>query len=232
MPRTGSKANTLPARSRRFPAFPPSQQPGRSRAPGLGGEAANLPTDDLGDLEETLPETGFTGILGWSRFQSFLPPPVLGHGGFIMGGSGVRPPADPNDHDSQFEQQAPLYDAGGMTPFYTRTSDMPANNEGLTASGRLSYIRRKVDTTNAGTKPPDMIRWGDPPFPRAYRQLRFTLRREFMQNAQAFLGQHTRMIKQGRASTSPVRMRAPRTSRLTNRAPTGSFGQQTEVLNG
>jgi hypothetical protein len=224
-----SVGNAIATRAPRFGAFKPSQQPPRSRAPGLGGEAGNLPAEDLGDLEATTPIQGFTGILGRSRFASFLPPPVLGHNGFVYGGSGAKPEPDPNTGDSQFDAQAALYDANGVTP-YSRTSDMPASNEALTASGLLRYVRRTVDTTNPGTRAPDMVRWGDPPFPRAFRQLRYTLRREFLQGAQNFLGQHTMMLKKGAASTSPVRMGPPRTNRLTSRAATGSYGQQTEVL--
>lgn len=226
MPSTGNQL----ARAPRFGAFKPSQQAGRSRAVGLGGEASNMPEEDLGNLEETLPSQGFAGILGRSRFASFLPPPIIGHGGYVFGKSGQIPENDPNEGDTQFGTNASLIDTPGVLD-RSRTSDMPASNEGLTRAGLLRYVRRTVDTTNPGLRPPDMIRWGDAPFPRAMRQLRFTLRREFNQGAQNFLGQHTLMRKQGAASTSPVQMRAPRSSRLTNRAATGSYGQQTEVLN-
>lgn len=219
-------ANQLPSRVR-FTAPGSSQQWGRSRAPGLGGEAEEPATDQP---FAGVPQSGFTGYLGRSRFASPPPAPVLAHGVTVEGASsGPGEIRDPSEGMTVFESQDALNDAGGVDT-RTRTSDTgggPYNH--MLARG---FVRRYVDTTNPGRKPADMIRWGEAPIPRAFRQLRYTLRREYAQDAQTFRGEHTSMIKAGKGSTSPMRMGPARTNRLTNRAPTGSYGQITEVLGG
>lgn len=230
----------LPKRQR-FGAFGPSQQPGRYRAAGLGGSSEVRPEEDYGALEETLPLDGFTGYRSRSRFASFSPAPVLAHGGAPMLTSpGIGPGRDPATGRTVFGRLIGLYDQTWWLLERRRTSALDPDSERLTKSGRgvipgqpaLVYHRRNIDADNAGTKPADLIRWDDGgPRPRAWRDPRYTLRREFMQGAQSFMGQHTQLRKLGAMSASPVTMAAPRTSRLSRRAPTGSFGQRTQVLN-
>ena len=218
----------------RFRAPAPVQAHARPRAGGLGTPPAPAPeqSSEFEELEQTTPTQGFTGYRGRPRFTSPMPLAIAAHGGTMEGYSGeVAEAFDPSIGRSRFPAQSLLVWFDGIIE-RVRTSALDRVSMALVGEGRLTYQRGRIDATIAGTRPADMIRWGDPPYPQAFREPRYTLRPEFMQDAQTFSGLHTLMRKKGNASSSPVRMRAPRSSRLTFRDTPGSYGQQTEVLNG
>ena len=225
----------MPVGSRqRFGAPRRDQHPVRYKAVGVGAEAFDvIPQDDdrvSRHEEEQSPDSGFTGVRSRSRFTSPIMPIEIGHGdpegGFSPQG---HEPQDPATGRSLFRRFIGF--SLSERSHRQTTSGMGSDDEELVQDGALRYIRRFGDATNAGSRPADMIRWGDAPVPRAMRSYRYTVRDEFEQGAQDFLGQHTVVPKHGNASTSPVRMRAPRLSRLSRRARSGSYGQTTTELN-
>ena len=202
----------------------------RFRAPGLGGQPELVPdeTDEtLFELESTTPSEGFTGIRSRSRFASSPKQAVIGHGYASAGDGAVPGPYDPGTGRTQFPDYEP--DPGTFVP-NERTSALDRLSEML-PPGFLRFFRRYADTTVPGfeLQDPNAMGWGRNP-PRSVHQLRFTLRPEFQQGAQSFSGFHTLIVKGARMSTSPARMGAPRTNRLTNRAAPGSYGQKTKVI--
>ncbi len=215
----------------------------RDKASGLGSTDSEQVPQQAGTPVEEPAE--FTGIRSRSRFMPEPVPPVIGHGGATAGG--VRPAAtlpEPN-LDTQFESQAAL-----VQP--PRRAQMPARAERMASLGQntplLERIRALVFVRSrqlGGEKPPgpaiggvgggitrasDLPRWSDFGVVRGKVNRRYTMRREFMQNAQTFLGLRGAQSKRASASTSPVRMLPPRVSRLTDRRLPGSFGQTTEVV--
>jgi hypothetical protein len=209
----------------------------RPKATGVGSTRSEVISDDetmdIRFIEETTPVNGFTGILSRSRFRP--PPPALraGHGGV----EGRVQPTYGDDYDpasgfTQFPREPEDVDPEDDLEDVRRDrGNLGADDVALAQEGVLQYVRRRVRVPIDGYRPPDPIRWGDPPFPRAKRQLRFTMRREFEQEAQNFLGLHTIVEKHSSASTSPVRMGPPNSSRLTYRDRPSSYGATTEVLN-
>lgn len=101
----------------------------------------------------------------------------------------------------------------------------------------VTRIRRFSAFDVPFTKPLyDRIPYSALPLPRRSRLwVRYTLRREYMQNAQRFpqgLREHPDSRPPARYSTYPFRMVPTRRTRLSIRNVPGSFGQTTEVLNG
>ena len=202
----------------------------RFKAVGLGGETTET-IPYAGEPEDEEVDVGFTGVRSRSRFGPVQGQTITGHGERQGGAIRSAPLGrDPAAGRTQFDKHAtPL----SMSERNTRdtTSDLGADDRELTR-GFLSYIRRWVNVPTGGTRAADLPRWSDAgPVPQARRQLTYTLRREFMQNAQSFLGQHTSFTKKAHYSTSPVRMRPPRSSRLTRRDQPASCGAETTVLN-
>lgn len=215
----------------------------RDKAPGLGSTASEeVPQGPGQPVQEP---ADFTGIRSRSRFVGEPHPPVVGHGGATSGA--IIPLQDlpePN-LDTQFGPSHILVDPASVV-------DESARREGtlgvyfgrlLIRLGRLMYVR---DRDPGGEKPPgpamggpggginrasDLIRWSDFGTVPGKVNRRYTLRPEFMQGAQTFLGLHGVQRPGAKGSTSPVRMLPPRVSRLTDRRLPGSFGQTTEVLN-
>lgn len=224
----------------RFGAPQAPQNPVRAKAPGLGtdpGVGDSLPQDDvlsIRSLEEQTPDTGFSGIVSRSRFVPPAEAVNIGHGAAenpVPATTGQ--PADPASGKSRF-RMFPF--PGSLGEAVSRALGRWAGYLGdddhrLVDNGSLKYVRQRVVENVAGTRPADMIRWGEPPVPVARRNLTYTLRREFMQGVQSFDGRHTVFERGAHVSSSPVRMHAPVTSRLSFRGLPGSFGQTTEVLN-
>lgn len=202
----------------------------RFKAVGLGGDTTEV-VPYAGEPEDEEVDVGFTGIRSRTRFTPPRGQVTTGHGSLQGGAVNAAPLGrDPGEGRTQFDKHAtPL----SMSERNTRdtTSDLGADDRELTR-GFLSYIRRWVDVPTGGTRIADLPRWSDAgPIPQARRQLRYTLRPEFGQNAQSFLGQHTSFVKKTHYSTSPVRMLPPRSSRLARRDQPASFGAETTVLN-
>jgi hypothetical protein len=217
-------------------AAPPRHRdaPARFRAPGLGGQSepvADAESPELNRLESTTPREGFTGIGSRPRFFAVPRMVSVGHGARQQGDRPLGALPDPATDKSQFVKEPYATGVETFAP-NVRTSNIDAESEPLVASGFLRYFRRRIDATVPGDvlQDPNIMGWGKAPFPRALRQPRFTLRPEFEQGAQSFLGLHTVVVKGARMSTSPARMGAPRTNRLTSRAAPGSFGQTTRVM--
>jgi len=183
----------------------------------------------------------FYGIRGRSRFNALLRWTPYGHGG---PSSGVVPgPSlpDPNSGDSQFEEfdAQPYHDglsASAHSELPGRAEYMPSlgqEDPGLAREGVLRFARPDYGVTATAAEPilgpPSWYAAG--PIPVSLRaSRRGTLRREFMQWAQSFLGDHGLQEHRATGSTSPVRMAAARTNRLTERRLPASFGATTEVL--
>lgn len=217
-----------PARAQRVPR-PKATGVGSSRSEVIAAEEAD---NGVRYLEETTPRGGFTGILSRSRFRPPAPPLEAGHGereGRIRPTYGDE--RDPAAAHTQFAPDDEEVDSEGMLGRRRDRGNLGADDVFLARRGILRYVRRRVPEPVAGTRIADPIRWGEPPIPRARFNLRYTLRREFEQYAQTFLGMHTRVEKRSSSSTSPVRMGPPRSNRLTYRDSVGSFGETTEVLN-
>lgn len=217
----------------------------RDKAPGLGSTASEEVPQDPG--QPAIAPAEFTGIVSRSRFVGEPKPPVVGHGGATSGA--VIPLHDlpePN-LDTQFGPSHILVDPARLAN--DTADDGRESTLGiyfghlLERLGLLAYVR---DRDPGGEKPPgpamggvggginrasDLIRWSDFGSIAGKINRRYTLRREFMQGAQNFLGLHEVQPRGASTSTSPVRMLPPRVSRLTDRRLPGSFGQTTEVLN-
>jgi len=183
----------------------------------------------------------FYGIKGRSRFNALLRWTPYGHGG---PSSGVTPgPSlpDPNAGESQFDEfDAQPYRHGLSASAHSelpgRAEYMPSLGQedvGLAREGVLRFARPDYGETATAAEPilgpPSWYAAG--PIPRSLRVTRRgTIRREFMQWAQSFLGARDFQPHAANMSTSPVRMAAARTNRLTERRLPASFGATTEVL--
>lgn len=221
----------------RFAAPPPSQRVPRFRAPGLGGVGQPIATDTedpaTHELEETTPSEGFSGYHSRSRFGAPVGQITFGHGAAQERGD--TPQGDPQGYDpgtgrSRFNWP---WSVKEHTELPERAERMATLGTAGVGDPAVRFFRRRINTTVGPfqLQDPNAMGWGLAPFPRAIRQPRFTLRREFRQGAQSFSGLHTLVVKYGKASTSPARMGSVRTSRLTRRSDPGSFGQQAQVLN-
>jgi hypothetical protein len=230
---------------KRFPAPARPIPAPRDKAPGLGStDSEEVPQETYRyPLEEP---HHFTGIKSRSRFAPEPMPSPVGHGGPT---SGVRPQADmpePN-LETQFDSQAPQVRAPAQVEGSARqeyAASLGQRTPFLEAIRALVFVRSRRP---GGETPPgpatggvggginrasDLIRWSDFGVIAGKINRRFTLRREFAQDAQTFLGARLYQARKGAASTSPVSMLPPRVSRLTDRRLPGSFGQTTEVLEG
>lgn len=222
----------------RFSSPRPPQQYDRDRAPGLGGRSNDLDDVSRGgpagplraiDLETATREGGFTGIVSRSRFGAVLPWPSIGHGGQTTGFEPVDDGPDPAAGETQFERTPSIVDRFLRT---VRRAGLGTDDIPLAREGKLLYVRDRVPVAIVGTRLTDPIRVSDSgPLPVAKLNRRFTLRREFQQDAQTFDGLHQGFDHRAPGSRSPVRMLPARQSRLTVRTLPASFGQTTEVLN-
>jgi hypothetical protein len=229
---------------RRF-APPPRAIPApRDKATGLGStDSEQVPQGPGGPIEEP---HRFTGIRSRSRFAPEPKPPAVGHGGATSGIYPLTTLPEPN-LDSQFDSQAGLVQvpiAYQMPQRAERMASLGQNVPFLERIMALVYVRSRrpggEDAPGPAMGGPgggidrasDLIRWSDFGVVPGKINRRYTLRREFLQDAQAFLGLRRYEAKRGKTSTSPVRMLPPRVSRLTDRRLPGSFGQTTEVLEG
>jgi hypothetical protein len=225
-----------------YKRFPSPDRPipaPRDKATGLGSTDSEQVPAERGRMVEQ--PHAFTGIRSRSRFAPEDKPPSIGHGQAVA----VIPLEtlpEPN-LDSQFSSQVPQArtelparaergaSLGQETPFlqriaaliFVRRSDPGgASSPGPALGGRGGGI----------TRASDLIRWSDFGVVPGRIGRRYTLRREFMQGAQTFLGIRGYQARRSNASTAPVSMLPPRVSRLTERSLPGSFGKQTEVVNG
>jgi hypothetical protein len=181
----------------------------------------------------------FYGIRSRSRFHSPLYNPPVGHGGPTSGVTpGPRLP-DPGAGRSQFDEREVEPFRRGLSASSLREVSPELNpslgqeDVKLAREGVLRFARPDYGVSNVGAQPiigpPSWYAAGPiPPSLRVAR--RGTLRREFMQWAQTFFGRHAVQTHKAPGSTSPVRMAAARTNRLTERRLPASFGSTTEVL--
>lgn len=215
----------------------------RDKAPGLGSTASEEVPQAPGQPHNAPAE--FTGIDSRSRFVGEPFPSPVGHGGPT---SGITPQAtlpEPN-LNTQFDPPARQ-----VQP--VRRWQAPARLEFMASLGQLLPFLERIGaiifvrSRRPGGEPvpgpamggpgggvnraSDLIRWSDFGVVPGRINRRYTLRREFEQDAQTFLGLRGTEAKRAATSTSPVRMLPPRISRLTSRRLPGSFGQTTEVLN-
>lgn len=233
--------------ARAYQRFPAPARPipaPRDKAPGLGStDSEEVPQEEFRyPLEQP---AHFTGIESRSRFAPEPFPSPVGHGGPT---SGVRPQADMPEPNlqTQFERTDAQVDPSRLAEGAQsrRVGSLGGKGIFLTAIRALVFVRSRRP---GGESPPgpvlggaggginrasDLIRWSDFGSIAGKINRRFTLRREFFQDAQTFLGARIYQARQSAASTSPVSMLPPRVSRLTDRRLPGSFGQTTEVLEG
>lgn len=210
----------------------------RAKAGGLGSDRSEyIPDGDDPQGRGAFPEQphAFTGVRSRSRFAPEPKPNAIGHGAATAGVSPLATLPEPN-LETQFEPHVP-----------TANTELPARAERMASLGQqdplLVRIGRLIfhrDRDTGGehapgggkTKAYDLIRWSDFGVVPGKINRRYTLRPEFSQGAQTFLGARMIQTKRAATSTSPVSMLPPRTSRLTERSLPASFGQTTEVLNG
>jgi hypothetical protein len=221
----------------------------RFRAGPVGGESdeldafpgAAVPFDEAVLPGQQHANEDFYGIRSRSRFYSPLYNPPVGHGAATSGVQAGPIFTDPARGRSQFddrfvEPHRRGLSASSMTEFPMRTeyaSSLGQEDVTLAREGVLRFARPDYGPAPVGAQPiigpPSWYAAGPiPPSLRASR--RGTLRREFMQWAQTFLGRHAIAERRGMGSTSPVRMRPAHTNRLTRRDLPASFGSTTEVL--
>lgn len=213
----------------------------RDKAPGLGSTGSEEVPQDSGLPAETPAE--FTGIRSRSRFIGEPKPPPVGHGGIT---ASVVPLADLPEPNlgTQFDPQPIIVDPSklGEGDKSLRVGSLGQTTPLLERIRALVFVRSRLpggeDVPGPAIGGPgggisrasDLIRWSDFGAVLGKVNRRYTLRREFMQGAQSFLGLRGTEAKRAATSTSPVRMLPPRVSRLTDRQLPGSFGQTTEVL--
>lgn len=223
-------------RPQRFTAPPPPVNAVRYRHSGLGSEASEeVPATDNPDVhaqETQSNDAGFAGLRSRSRFV-FVPSIPQGHGTAARSvpqpTRGKDPAADVSNFDDLNENFPPSL---GEVPYRSEyDASLGQTGPRLVREGVLNYIRRAFIERSAGTHAADLPRWTDAgPVPESKRYVRFTLRREFMQDAQSFAGLRAVQARGAHTSTSPQRMIPPLTSRLTIRDLPRSFGAKTEVI--
>ncbi len=233
------------ANYKRFPAPARPIPVSRAKAPGVGStDSEEVPQEEYRyPLEQP---HAFTGIRSRSRFAPEPTPHPVGHGGAT---SGVRAQVDMPEPNlgTQFNAQAPQVRAPASAEGSARleyAASLGQRTPFLEAIRALVFVRSRQP---GGEKPPgsvlggagggitrasDLIRWSDFGVIPGKVNRRFTLRREFFQDAQTFLGARIYQARRSSSSTAPVSMLPPRVSRLTDRRLPGSFGQTTEVLEG
>lgn len=229
---------------KRFPAPARPIPAPRDKAPGLGTtDSEEIPQEDFRyPLEQP---HAFTGVRSRSRFAPEPFPDPFGHGGATSGVTPLPTLPEPN-LESQFDATREIVDPAGLSEGARgeRTTALGENMPFLTRILALVFVRTRRP---GGEKPPgpatvgvgggitrasDLIRWSDFGVILGKINRNYTLRREFSQDAQTFLGARIYQERKAAESTSPVRMLPPRVSRLTDRRLPGSFGQTTEVLEG
>lgn len=237
--RFGSHADYLPAP--------------RARTGGLGStDNEQIPQTDqehIRALQETLPEWN-SAPRSRSRF-AFVPTYPDGHGYASSGDSRPNPSRgrDPAAGKTSFTP----YDNPGSTfgRFPDSRSEIEYRNlydvslgqtgpwrvrNGIVAFFRHRHVSpegRLPDGPGIQSRPTEQIRWSDAgPAPVSTITPRFTLRREFSQDAQRFSGLRNVIGRGAHLSTSPQRMAAPRTNRLTERTLPTSFGATTALVGG
>jgi hypothetical protein len=215
----------------------------RDKVTGLGStDSEQVPADEPGGPVEE--PHAFTGIRSRSRFIAEPKPPAIGHGGPTSGLHPLPTLPEPN-LESQFDSQAPLIQVPVPYQLPQRAERMASLGQSTPFLERIMALVFVRSRREGGENPPgpamggpgggieraaDLIRWSDFGVVPGKVNRRYTLRKEFLQDAQAFLGLRRYEAKRGATSTSPVRMLPPRISRLTDRRLPGSFGQTTEVL--
>jgi len=214
----------------------PNDEPGDT----VPGSAA--PNDDRVLAGQKIANERHTGIRSRSRFFALLTPPPIGHGGPSSGVTPGRTWTDPGAGRSQFDDRdvEPFRDdlsassVTNETGLYDVSPSLGAESIQLTREGRMRFPTPDYASADVAAQPilgpPSWYAAG--PIPPSLRVARRSgaLRREFMQWAQTFLGRHTVQEHNAPGSTSPVRMEAARTNRLTERRLPASFGATTEVL--
>lgn len=220
----------------------------RFRTQGLGEDSGDkVPARGYDVGRSTIPgqqhaDANFTGIRSRSRFFALLTPRPIGHGSAQNVESG-RVFNDPAGGRSQFDQR-PVAQPGspaGLQPhteFPVRTEYDPSlgqDDVALARRGIIDYERNR-GPADVGAQvilgPPSWYAAG--PIPRSIRRVIYTLRREFMQDAQDFPG--IRLVEphdapgSATARATMVRMAGPYTNRLTDRRLPASFGATTEVI--
>jgi hypothetical protein len=232
------------ANYKRFPAPARPIPVSRAKAPGVGStDSEEVPQEEYRyPLEQP---HAFTGIVSRSRFAPEPTPHPVGHGGPT---SGVRAQADMPEPNlgTQFERTKEMVDPSILAEGdrSLRVTSLGQRTPFLEAIRALVFVRSRrpggekapgpvLGGVGGGiTRASDLIRWSDFGSVPGMVNRRFTLRREFFQDAQTFLGARIYQARRSRASTAPVSMLPPRVSRLTDRRLPGSFGQTTEVLEG
>lgn len=226
-----------PVMSTRFKAvgLQPNADPGDT----VPGSA--VPDDDRVLPGQHHANEEFYGIRSRSRFFALLTPPPIGHGGPSSGVTPGRSWYDPGRGRSQFDDRfVEPFRKGFSASAVTDPSALLDTYQGLgresialTKQGAIKFPAPDYAAIPTAAQvilgPPSWYAAGPiPPSIRVAR--RGALRREFMQWAQTFLGRHTTQDHNAPGSTSPVRMAAARTNRLTERRLPASFGATTEVL--
>lgn len=220
----------MPSGSRRRFAPPPEHiHHRRSRVGPIYADENDAITD------EAQPEQGGNGFSGIRSRSRFIPPPrpiQAGHGVSAQLTSRGENQPDPAAGRTQFGNlDDPL--SLSEAPDHRFDAQLGDDDYALSRAGILDYERDPLApiNTNGGRRASDLVRWSDAgPVPRPWYTKLFLLRKEFMQDAQSFTGEHTEIQAGAKGPTSPVRMRPPRSNRLTERSLPGSFGQLTEVL--
>jgi len=226
-----------PINAARFKAV--GLQPNDSTGDTVPGSA--VPDDDHILPGQTHANEDFYGIRSRSRFFALLTPPPVGHGGPTSGVTPGRTWYDPGRGRSQFDERfvEPYrhdLSASSVTVPSALLDTYPglgAESIKLTREGAMRFPTPDYAATRTAAEPilgpPSWYAAG--PIPASLRvNRRGALRREFMQWAQTFLGRHSVQAHTPPGSTSPVRMAAARTNRLTERRLPASFGATTEVL--
>jgi hypothetical protein len=195
-----------------------------------------VPDSDLNRLETTTPQDGFSGIVSRSRFMSPGVPIEVGHGTqqvAVQPGTDYADPAE--GRPGSFHVVQTIVDVARQVNARLRVSGLGVDDRVLEDRGRLQYVRRRDPIYLAGLKAADLPRWTDAgPVPRATVWRRYTMRREFEQDAQTFTGAHTVLLPADKRPGSKARHRMgpPHTNRLTYRDEPASFGSKTKSLNG
>lgn len=202
----------------------------RFRHSGLGAdENEALPESEsasIHELQTTLPEGGFWGIISRSRFFALLTPGPVGHGQAQNAPDTPSQGRDPAAGRSSFDDR--FIDPRTRSRVEASEGDL---DQELVADGAIRRVRERVLAPVTGFQPVGPPRWSDagPPPANKYNKV-YTLREEYMQDAQTFAGLRFTLRRGAHVSTSPARMLPPRNNRLTTRELPSSYGQTTEVM--